>query len=122
MTTPQEARAIADMLQTDIPAGAVEAFRSLASQVEALTAELESWRFTNRIDELQRAHDSYKKQCLDARRMLCVYKSGPHPYMDDGEASDCSTTPFIDFLREDLEVIQKKLQARDIAAIAKGTA
>lgn len=40
MTTPQEARAIADMLQTDIPAGAVEAFRSLADQVEALTAEL----------------------------------------------------------------------------------
>ena len=40
MTTPQEARAIADMLQTDIPIGAVEAFRDLADQVEALTAEL----------------------------------------------------------------------------------
>ena len=37
----------------------------LQAQVEALTAELESWRFTNRIDELQRAHDSYKK---DAER------------------------------------------------------
>ena len=120
MTTPQEARELAEhYADTTL---VKPALRSLAAQVEALTAELESWRFTNRIDELRRAHDSYKKQCLDARRMLCVYKSGPHPYMDDGEASDCSTTPFIDFLREDLEVIQKKLQARDIAAIAKGTA
>ena len=44
MTTPSEARAIADMLQTDIPAGAVEAFRSLADQVEALTAQLDSYK------------------------------------------------------------------------------
>jgi hypothetical protein len=44
MTTPSEARAIADMLQTDIPAGAVEAFRSLADQVEALTAQLDSYQ------------------------------------------------------------------------------
>lgn len=63
MTTPSEARAIADMLQTDIPAGAVEAFRSLADQVEALTAQLDSYAMA--LNETKAERDSYKK---DAER------------------------------------------------------
>lgn len=45
------------------------------------------------------------------RRLLCAY-AGNQPYMDVGEASDCSMTPFIDFLRDDVDKIQQKLQAR----------
>ena len=121
MTTPQQARAIADMLQTDIPAGAVEAFRSLASQVEALTAELESWRFTNRIDELQRTHDSYKKDAeryrwLRSQDWVTVSMSWQMPFPKNhiqGQPMTCKTAT-----HGRLETLDKIVDQ----AIAKGTA
>lgn len=46
------------------------------------------------------------------RRMLCAALYGGTAYMDDGEASDCSVRPFIDFIRDSPESIQEKIIRR----------
>lgn len=46
------------------------------------------------------------------RRMLALRVSGAKLYADDGELSDSSEHPFIDFLRDDVDVIAAKLQIR----------
>ncbi len=75
--------------------------RSLSDQVEALTAELESWRFTNRIDELQRAHDAYKADAARYKELMRIaYSDSPQKHLIE------------------VTMDQSKLDA----AIAKGTA
>ena len=49
---------------------------------------------------------------LKLRRLLCFAYSGAHAYMDDGEASDCSMMPCIDFLRDSPEMIERKIWQR----------
>lgn len=99
MTTPQEARELAEhYADTSL---AKSTLRSLASQVEALTAELESWRFTNRIDELQRAHDAYKADAARYKELMRIaYSDSPQKHLIE------------------VTMDQSKLDA----AIAKGTA
>jgi hypothetical protein len=45
------------------------------------------------------------------RRMLCAVKA-PRAYMDDGEASDASAHPIIDYLRDSPDLIQTKWTQR----------
>lgn len=52
------------------------------------------------------------------RRMLCAAHCGRTAYTDDGEASDASVWPFIDFLRDSPDEIQSKLRGR--AEVARG--
>lgn len=52
------------------------------------------------------------------RRMLCAAKHGRRAYMDDGEASDSSAHPSIDYLRDSLDEIEAKWRQR--AALAEG--
>ena len=113
MTTPSEARAIADMLQTDIPAGAVEAFRSLADQVEALTAERDKLATAVSIAAvIQQERDSYKK---DAERYRAIREG-----LEVDENSGIVVSLVDDFGGEtlDSEVADNAVDA----AIAKGTA
>jgi len=51
------------------------------------------------------------------RRMLCVAVCGLSAYMDDGEASDASVHPNIDFLRDSPKDIQRKIWERNRAAL-----
>lgn len=54
------------------------------------------------------------------RRLLCACVAGPTAYMDDGEASDCSEQPHIDFLLDSPSQIEQALHDRAInrAALA----
>lgn len=45
------------------------------------------------------------------RRMLCASRH-PMAYMDDGEASDSSASPFIDYMRDSLDTIDAKMLQR----------
>lgn len=56
--------------------------------------------------------DTEQAEALELRRMLCASYAGAKAYMDDGEASDCSTAPFIDFLRDGVQEIRSKMRAR----------
>jgi hypothetical protein len=53
------------------------------------------------------------------RRLLCVALCGFGAYMDDGEASDCSVQPAIDFLRDTPEEIERKVRERNFARMDK---
>lgn len=54
------------------------------------------------------------------RKLLCaVYAK--HPYMDDGEAQDSETQPFIDFIRDPASVIQVKMQERGLRKLAEAS-
>lgn len=53
------------------------------------------------------------------RRMLCAVCCGPLAYMDDGEASDASVLPVIDFMREPAIVIDSKLRERGLRKLAE---
>lgn len=52
------------------------------------------------------------------RLMLCMAYAGANAYMDDGELQDNSRTPFIDFLRDPPNVIQRKIIERNLKAAA----
>lgn len=119
MTTPQEARELAEhYADTSL---AKSTLFSLANQVEALTAELESWRFTNRIDELQRAHDSYKKDAERYRFMrlqdgVTLNMSWAMPFPKNhihGQPMSCHSS-----MHGNGEMLDKMVDA----TIAKGTA
>jgi len=51
------------------------------------------------------------------RRMLCVATANK-PYMDDGEAQDNSELPTIDFMRDNLNAIERKLRERNLKKLA----
>ena len=51
--------------------------------------------------------DEYK-----LRSMLCDAYSGAKAYRDDGEMSDSSVLPSIDFLRDSVDQIEKSIQTR----------
>lgn len=53
----------------------------------------------------------------ELRRMLCICYAGPAAYMDDGEAQDARTHPFIDFMRDTPAEIQRKMFERGRATI-----
>lgn len=53
------------------------------------------------------------------RRWLCAARHGRSAYMDDGEASDCSAHPFIDYLRDSIDEIEAKWRQRAAAAARK---
>jgi hypothetical protein len=55
------------------------------------------------------------------RRMLCLAQA-KMPYMDDGEASDGSEFPFIDYMRDTPDEIQAKLSQRNLKKIQQVTA
>jgi hypothetical protein len=60
------------------------------------------------------------------RQLLCAARHGHGAYMDDGEASDISAHPWIDYLRDSLDEIDAKWQQRcraalDAAAKARNT-
>jgi hypothetical protein len=48
------------------------------------------------------------------RRLLADYVGHPLLYRDDGELQDSSEYPFIDFLRDAPEEIQRKLMERHL--------
>ncbi|NMU89048.1 hypothetical protein HGQ98_04020 [Achromobacter ruhlandii] len=52
------------------------------------------------------------------RRMLCVQYAGALAYMDDGEAQDARAMPIIDFLRDSLDEIERKMRLRASAPVA----
>lgn len=52
------------------------------------------------------------------RRMLCLLLCGVTAYMDDGEASDSSEDPSIDFLRDSPERIKEAVRQRQSNAFA----
>ena len=75
------------------------------SAMEALRAEVAAR--DARIAELERGDRIL--------RTLLAYRTCPMLYRDDGELSDCSAHPFIDFKRDTAEAIQDKLQQRSLA-------
>jgi hypothetical protein len=81
-----------------------DAFRDLRAGI--LTAALESQAGGDKL----------------LRRMLCAATCGATAYMDDGEASDSSVHPGIDFLRDSPEAIQTYLQQRGAARWAESQA
>lgn len=50
------------------------------------------------------------------RRMLCSAQAGTKAYMDDGEAQDNRVHPSIDYLRDSVDEIERKLRERAAAA------
>jgi hypothetical protein len=66
--------------------------------------------------EQQAARSEAPAAELKLRRMLCLALCCGTAYMDDGEASDCSRSPFIDFLRDPVADIEEKLRRRNAAA------
>ena len=52
------------------------------------------------------------------RIMLCNSYSGAKAYIDDGELSDCRVFPFIDFLRDTPDEIQKKILERNLKMLS----
>ena len=74
-----------------------------ADALEAKEAELATLHQDKLVSEASERH---------IRRLLCSYASGPGAYRDDGEASDSSTHPGIDFLRDSAEEIEQKLRER----------
>lgn len=52
------------------------------------------------------------------RRLLCGVYAGFSSYTDDGEASDASRFPFIDFLRDPVDQIEAKMRERAFARVA----
>jgi hypothetical protein len=48
------------------------------------------------------------------RRLLCNSASGALAYRDDGEASDCSVEPHIDYMRDSPQQIEQCLQQRGV--------
>lgn len=56
------------------------------------------------------------------RRLFCARVSGALAYMDDGEAQDGSAEPFIDFLRDGVEEIERKLRERGIRTMQAAAA
>ena len=55
------------------------------------------------------------------RIMLCNSYSGAKAYIDDGELSDCRVFPFIDFLRDTPDEIQKKIFERNLKEFKNAT-
>lgn len=53
------------------------------------------------------------------RRLLAVQYAGAALYSDDGELQDASTHPFIDFKRDSVSLIERKMQERGRAAFDK---
>lgn len=51
------------------------------------------------------------------RRLLCIARHGRSAYTDDGEASDCSGHPSIDYLRDSLDEIEAKWRLRASATL-----
>lgn len=62
-------------------------------------------------DTLKTRLAEVEKDDREVRRMLCVAHS-PRAYMDDGEASDASVHPFIDYLRDTPDQIRNKWAQR----------
>lgn len=56
---------------------------------------------------------------VQLRRLLACTYSGARLYMDDGELSDSSTLPFIDFKRDSATDIEHKMLQRLQAAFSK---
>ena len=58
--------------------------------------------------------ESLKAENKLLRRLLAVHTCGASLYTDDGELSDASVFPFIDFKRDTAEEIEKNLRKRDL--------
>lgn len=54
---------------------------------------------------------------LRLRRLLCIARHGRSAYLDDGEASDASEHPSIDYLRDSLDEIEAKWMQRARAKV-----
>ena len=68
MTTPAEARKLAEYRGHEHPATHIrDALRDLADQVEALTAQLDSYAMA--LNETKAERDSYKAELLHVARM-----------------------------------------------------
>ena len=67
MTTPAEARARADYLDSIGKNGTASMLRSLSDQVEALTAQLDSYSMA--LNETKAERNSYKAELLHVARM-----------------------------------------------------
>lgn len=57
---------------------------------------------------------------VELRRMLCLAHAGAMAYLDDGEASDASAHPAIDYLRDSPAAIRDKLNQRAAAVPVSG--
>lgn len=83
----------------------VQLEREAADEIERLRAELSKLRAPV-ADERR------------LRRMLCAQYAGSLAYMDDGEAQDARAMPVIDFLRDSIDEIERKMRMRADAALA----
>jgi hypothetical protein len=83
--------------------------------------EAEAWRSAQAIARAALAAQAAPSEPVaqneySLRLMLCMAYAGSAAYMDDGELQDNSRTPFIDFLRDPPNVIQRKIIERNLAA------
>ncbi len=58
-----------------------------------------------------RTNEALEEEISILRRMLCLSYS-EHPYTDDGELQDNNSIPCIDFKRDTIQEIERKMQAR----------
>lgn len=72
----------------------------------------------NTIELLQRRVAELETQDRALRRLFCATVSH-FSYMDDGEASDASEWPHIDYLRDNVDDIRRKRQERGINQLNK---
>lgn len=79
----------------------------LLSEIEQLKKEINA-----KIKrELTLSNEEADKEIEILRRMLCINIS-KQPYLDDGEMQDNSTFPHIDFKRDSISAIKRKLFER----------
>ena len=71
----------------------------------------------NCVADLGNENGKLKDDIRALRRMLAMRVGGATLYVDDGELSDASDTPAIDFRRDSPELIRLKLQDRALLAM-----
>lgn len=91
-----------------------------AAELESRAAAIAAWN-TRPLATLptQSAGVEERKKEVMLRWLLARTYSGANLYCDDGEMSDSSAHPAIDFLRDDWEVIESKMQERAAALRTK---
>ncbi|MDY7537553.1 hypothetical protein RGU72_04710 [Undibacterium sp. 5I1] len=116
----------------DLPVERILAMREMET-LQTKVAELEKENallkdveasFAHLSEALQADCAAMKEENKELRALLCIRSASPThiPYMDDGEMQDNSMLPRIDYKRDSVEAIKRKLTARTVAKLKGGAA
>jgi hypothetical protein len=71
------------------------------------------------VARLREGIEERNKEILHLRILAAGLYAGPDLYMDDGEIQDNREHPYIDFLRDEPEVIREKIIERAVVRVRK---